>query len=64
MPLVSTADMAGVEVPVTESMITLASAVLGADVASAGRMLDTIGIRAGDLDTARAAMNAISTGNR
>lgn len=64
VPLVSAAEMAGVEVPVTQSMITLAGAVLGADVASAGRRLDTIGIRAGDLDTARAAMDAIATGAR
>jgi opine dehydrogenase len=64
VPLVSAAQMAGVEAPVTQSMITLAGAVLGADVASAGRRLDTIGIRASDLDTARAAMDAIATGGR
>ena len=64
VPLVSAAQMAGVEVPVTQSMITLAGAVLGADVASAGRRLDTIGIRGGDLDTARAALDAIATGGR
>lgn len=64
VPLVSAAELAGVAVPVTQSMITLASTVLGADVASAGRRLDTIGIREGDIDGARAAMDAIAMGSR
>ena len=34
--------------------VTLASAILGADVASAGRRLDMIGIRENDIDAARA----------
>lgn len=63
-PLVSAAELAGIDVPVTRSMITLASSVLGADVASAGRRLDTIGIRSSDLNEARAAMDAIATGAR
>ena len=63
VPLVSAAKMAGRKVPVTDSMITLASAVLGADVAAAGRRLDTIGIEAGDMDAARQAMDAIATGS-
>ena len=45
-------------------MITLASGVLGADVAAAGRRLDTIGIRTQDIETARQAMDAIATGHR
>ena len=64
VPLCSAAELAGVDVPVTQSMITLASAVLGADVASAGRRLDTIGIRATDISEARATMDAIATGAR
>ena len=64
VPLCSAAGLAGVAVPVTSSMITLASAVLGADVASAGRRLDTIGIRESDVDGARVAMDAIATGAR
>ncbi len=60
VPLVSAAELADVNVPVTRSMITLASAILGADVASAGRRLDTIGIREGDIDAARASMDAIA----
>ena len=62
VPLVSAAEMAGVEVPMTRALITLASTVLGADVAAAGRRLDTIGIRAQDIDTARKSMEAIATG--
>ena len=62
VPLMSAAKLAGIELPVTQSMITLASAVLGADVAAAGRRLDTIGIAATDIDTARSAMDAIAMG--
>lgn len=64
VPLISAADLAQVAAPATRAMITLASTVLGADVASAGRRLDTIGIRAGDINEARAAMDAIATGGR
>ncbi|MEJ6710486.1 MAG: hypothetical protein QNK92_17150 [Amylibacter sp.] len=62
VPLMSAAKLAGIDLPVTQAMITLASAVLGADVAAAGRRLDTIGITATDIDTARSAMDAIATG--
>ena len=62
VPLMSAGELAGIELPVTQSMITLASAVLGADVAAAGRRLDTIGITAKDIDTARSAMDAIAKG--
>jgi opine dehydrogenase len=64
VPLVSAAQIAGVDVPVTQSMITLASTVLRADVAAAGRRLDTIGITENDIDSARRAMDAIATGAR
>ncbi|MEM7438944.1 MAG: hypothetical protein AAF393_05040 [Pseudomonadota bacterium] len=62
VPLVSAAELAGVEVPVTQSMITLAGAVLGADVAAAGRRLDQIGIRETEAATARRAMDRLATG--
>ncbi len=64
VPLVSAAVLTGIDVPVTRSMITLASAVLGADVAAAGRRLDTIGIDATDADSARKAMDRIAMGGR
>jgi hypothetical protein len=64
VPLISAAQFTKTALPVTQSMITLASAVLGADVAAAGRRLDTIGITATDIDTARQAMDAIATGHR
>ena len=63
-PLISAAEMAGVDVPVTRSMVTLASTVLGADIASAGRRLDTIGIRESDIGAARSKMDAIARGAR
>lgn len=64
VPLASAAQLTGVPVPMTESMITLASAVLGADVAAAGRRLETIGITETDIDAARRVMDAIATGTR
>lgn len=64
VPLSSAASLAGVSLPVTQSMITLASTLLGADVAAAGRRLDTIGINDSDIDSARRAMDAIATGHR
>ena len=64
VPLISAAELAGIDVPLTRSMVTMASTVLGADVASAGRRLDTIGICENDIDAARAMMDAIATGDR
>lgn len=61
VPLVSAAELTGVDVPVTRSMITLAGAVLDADVATAGRRLDQIGIRATDAHEARREMDKIAT---
>ena len=62
-PLVSAAAVAGVATPATEGMINLASAMLGADLATAGRKLGGIGIEAGDLDTARRALEVAARGN-
>ncbi|KMW59321.1 NAD/NADP octopine/nopaline dehydrogenase [Candidatus Rhodobacter oscarellae] len=62
VPLVSAARLTGTKVPVTEAMITLASSVLGADVAAAGRRLDTIGITATDASEARRQMDKIAGG--
>ena len=64
VPLISAAELAGVDVPLTRSMVTMASTILGADIASAGRRLDTIGIREINIDAARATMDAIATGDR
>ena len=60
VPLASAAKVAAPAAPVTESMITLTSAVLDADIASAGRRLDTIGIGAGDIDDTRRLMDSIA----
>ncbi|MCF6233475.1 MAG: NAD/NADP octopine/nopaline dehydrogenase family protein [Rhodobacteraceae bacterium] len=64
VPLISAAKLAGIDVPVTQSMVTLASSILGADVAAAGRRLDTIGIEASDIDSARRVMDTIAGGTR
>lgn len=53
VPLVSAADLAGLPVPRTQSLITLAETLLGADVAASGRRLDTVGVREGDVDSVR-----------
>jgi hypothetical protein len=63
-PLMSAAALTGTPVPVTQAMVTLASTVLSADVASAGRRLETIGITAGDVDSARKTMDTIARGQR
>ena len=63
-PLVSAAEVAGTDAPVTRAMRGLAEALLGSDLAHAGRRLDSVGIGAGDLDDARRAMDAIARGER
>ena len=62
VPLVSAARLAGQSVPLTESLITMTDRILGADVAAAGRRLETIGITAGDVDQARRIFDTIATG--
>lgn len=64
VPLVSAAHLAGVPVPVTQSMVAIAGAALGGDLANAGRRLDTIGITADTIDDARRVMDAIARGER
>ena len=63
-PLVSAAEAAEIDAPVTRAMRTLAETLLGTDLVHAGRRLDTVGIGAGDLDDARRAMDAIARGGR
>jgi len=62
VPLLSAAELTGIDVPMTQSMVTLVSSVLGVDVAAAGRRLDTIGIKADDIDSARKTMDKIAAG--
>lgn len=62
VPLLSAADLLGQHLPMTQAMVTLGSAVLTADIASAGRRLETIGVQAADVDTARKTMDAIAKG--
>lgn len=56
VPLTSAARLAGVETPATDAMIALASSVLKADLATAGRKLPAMGIDGADIDTARRAL--------
>ena len=64
VPLSSAADVAGRTVPVTNAMITLASTILGADIASAGRKLEKIGIGADDIDDVRRIIDNLATSAR
>lgn len=59
VPLSSAAKVTGRAVPATEAMIMLASSVLGADIGSAGRRLDAIGIEAGGIDDIRRIMDGM-----
>lgn len=63
-PLSSAAKVCGVATPVTDAMITLASSVLEADIATAGRRLDTIGIDATGVENARQILDDIARGAR
>lgn len=64
VPLQSAACVAGLDVPATNAMITLASTVLDADIQSAGRRLGSIGISHGQIDDARRVLDAIAGGAR
>ena len=50
VPLVSAAQLAGVPVPATKSIIQVVATFLGADLASAGRRLENIGFANADPD--------------
>ena len=63
-PLASAAALAGVDVPQTRALMALTGALLDADIAAAGRRLETMGITAADPDTARRAMDALTPGGR
>ncbi len=56
VPLASAAHKVGVDVPLTDSLVTLASAVSGLDLATAGRTLDAIGWTGADIDAIRRAV--------
>lgn len=63
VPLISAAQLAGISTPLTEGLIAMTDRILGADVAAAGRRLDTIGISAGDVEQARRIFDTIATGD-
>ena len=64
VPLCSAADLAGVDVPQTRAMISLTGAILDADIAAAGRRLETMGITADTIDDARRTFDALTPGGR
>jgi len=60
VPLTSAARIARVATPATDAMIALSSAMLGANLATAGRKLGAIGVEHSDIDTARRALQEIA----
>ena len=62
VPLASAADLAGVAVPQTKALIAMTGALLDADVAAAGRRLETIGVSVANPDEARRAFDALVPG--
>jgi len=62
VPLVSAAEVAGVDVPATRAMIDLVTALVGGDLESAGRRLDRIGIAADSLGAVRRAVDQFGFG--
>jgi hypothetical protein len=63
-PLASAAELAGVAVPQTQALMALVGAVLDADVAAAGRRLESVGISAPNADAARRVFDALTPGGR
>jgi len=61
-PLLSAARVAGCEAKLTEATLRMISATLGTDLSPAGRRLETVGIRADDIDDARRLMDTIAKG--
>ena len=64
VPLLSAARIAGQAVPATEAMVTIAGAILGADLQFAGRRLDMIGIDAGNIEDCRRLLDRMAEGKR
>ncbi|MEM9012558.1 MAG: hypothetical protein AAGE18_15125 [Pseudomonadota bacterium] len=62
VPLVSAARIAGIAVPMTEGMVATASALLGADLATAGRRLEALGVD-GPVDAARRTLDLRQRGS-
>ncbi len=62
IPLQSAGHLVGVSTPVTDSLITVAGALLGSDVSASGRRLETMGIRADNSDDARKVLEALVRG--
>lgn len=64
VPLASAAALTDVEVPQTKALMATVGAILDADVAAAGRHLETMGITARNLDDARRMFDALTAGGR
>ena len=63
IPLQSAGRLADVATPATDSLITLAGALLGRNIAVAGRRLEAMGVTADDRDEARRIMESLARGD-
>ncbi len=59
-PLLDAARIAGVNTPTTQSMVTLASGVLGTDISASGRRLHNLGIVAESFDDTYARLSHVA----
>ena len=62
IPLQSAGRMTGVKTPVTDSLITLAGALLGSDIATGGRRLESFNVTGADPDEVRRRMESLARG--
>ena len=62
IPLQSAGRLTDVATPATDSLITLAGALLGRNIAVAGRRLEAMGVTADDRDEARRIMESLARG--
>ncbi len=63
-PLVSAAQLADVAVPLTQSMLAIASGALGSNVATAGRKLESLGVDTSSLEVARRSLENRMQGDK
>lgn len=62
IPLQSAGRLTGVKTPVTDSLITLAGALLGSDIATGGRRLESFNVTGADPDEVRRRMESLARG--
>ena len=62
IPLISAAELAGIDVPITRAIVEIVMTVINQDLTGSARRLDRIGVIAKDIDTARKQIDNILSG--